>query len=125
MLYDPLTYDNLMMGLVVHFQKQPQRSLGEAASVEGPGVYALYYAGALPAYAPIASGEAPIYVGKAIPPGSRKGDAVDAAVPALRRRINAARQVDWASRQPRRRRLPLQGSGGSARMDNACGAVSH
>lgn len=88
MLYDPLTYDNLMMGLVVHFQKQLQRPLGEAASVEGPGVYALYYAGALPAYAPIASGEAPIYVGKAIPPGSRKVDAVDAAVPALRRRIN-------------------------------------
>ena len=32
MLYDPLTYDNLMMGLVVHFQKQPQHSLDEAAS---------------------------------------------------------------------------------------------
>ena len=37
MLYDPLTYDNLMMGLVVQFQKQPQHSLSEAASIEGPG----------------------------------------------------------------------------------------
>lgn len=98
MLYDPLTYDNLMMGLVVQFQKQPQHSLGDAAFIEGPGVYALYYAGTLPVYAPIASSENPIYVGKAVPPGSRKGDAVDAAVPALRRRINEhAKSIEQAA----------------------------
>ncbi|MBI4214225.1 MAG: Eco29kI family restriction endonuclease [Chloroflexi bacterium] len=45
----------------------------------GAGIYAIYYFGAFPAYAPIApSGamagqEIPIYVGKAVPAGSRQG----------------------------------------------------
>ena len=40
MLYDPLTYDNLMAGLVVHFEKQPKELLSGASGIEGPGVYA-------------------------------------------------------------------------------------
>ena len=87
-LYDPLTYDNLMAGLVVYFQKQDQARLNKATGIEGPGIYALYYTGTLPVYKPIADGEAPIYVGKAIPPGSRKGDTVDVSVPVLQRRLN-------------------------------------
>ena len=123
MLYDPLTYDNLMMGLVVHFEKQPQVPLDAAASAEGPGVYALYYAGAFPAYAPIASGESPIYVGKAIPPGSRKGDAVDAAVPALRRRLNEharsiAQAVNLDAKDFRCKPLAVQPSGFRWRSDS-------
>ena len=70
MLYDPLTYDNLMAGLVVHFEKQPKELLSGASGIEGPGVYALYYSGAHSAYELIANGETPIYVGKAVPPGS-------------------------------------------------------
>ncbi|MDE3078039.1 MAG: Eco29kI family restriction endonuclease [Chloroflexota bacterium] len=58
----------------------------------GAGVYALYYAGPSPLYAPLASQNAtgcnaPIYVGKAVPGGSRKGVAVQAAGPALYRRL--------------------------------------
>lgn len=87
-LYDPLTYDNLMAGLVVHFEQQPIAPLDGVSSVEGPGIYALYYSGAHSAYRPIANGERPMYVGKAVPPGSRKGDAVDVEAPALQRRIN-------------------------------------
>ncbi len=46
---------------------------------EGAGIYAIYYSGDFPAYAPIASKnkgkdpKQPIYVGKAIPSGGRKG----------------------------------------------------
>ena len=86
--YDPLTYDNLMAGLVVHFEKQSKDPLGGVSAIEGPGIYALYYSGDYRAYKPIAAGGTPIYVGKAVPPGSRKGDAVDVQAPALQRRIN-------------------------------------
>lgn len=42
---------------------------------EGAGSYAIYYSGDFPAYAPISSPECerPIYVGKAVPPGGRRG----------------------------------------------------
>ena len=39
-LYDPLTYDNLMAGLALHFQRRPQRPLAaiEEDKIEGTGV---------------------------------------------------------------------------------------
>ncbi len=61
--------------------------MDEASSIEGPGIYSLYYSGTLPVYAPIATSEVPIYVGKAIPLGARKGDAVNVNAPSLQRRI--------------------------------------
>ena len=76
-LYDPLTYDNLMAGLALHFHQrtlQPPAATLDA-DVQGPGVYALFYAGSFAAYETIANAETPIYVGKAVPPGSRKGAA--------------------------------------------------
>ena len=87
-LYDPLTYDNLMAGLTAHFEKQAKVRLNQAKGIQGPGIYALYYSGSHSAYQQIAAGETPIYVGKAVPPGSRKGDTVDETAPALQRRIN-------------------------------------
>lgn len=44
-------------------------------SFTGPGVYALFYDGELPIYQTVRSSDAtsPIYVGKAVPPGARKG----------------------------------------------------
>ena len=102
-LYDPLTYDNLMAGLVVHFERQPRQGLSNTVDVEGPGIYAIFYAGAYGPYAPVAGSEYPIYVGKAVPPGSRKGEDIDASAPALRRRlrehaksISAAENIDLA-----------------------------
>ncbi len=86
-LYDPLTYDNLMAGLVLYFMKQNKVRLDQASGIEGPGIYSLYYSGTLPVYTPIANSESPIYVGKAIPPGSRKGDTVNVNAPSLQRRI--------------------------------------
>lgn len=96
-LYDPLTYNNLMAGLVVHFERRPRKALGDTDDVEGPGIYALYYAGTFSPYASIANSEHPIYVGKAVPPGLRKGDIVDANAPALRRRLREhAKSIDAA-----------------------------
>lgn len=86
-LYDPLTYDNLMAGVVVHFERQQLVRLAHAADIRGPGIYALFYDGPHDAYRPISGTPNPIYVGKAVPPGARKGTAVDVSAPALQRRI--------------------------------------
>ena len=91
-LYNPLTYENLMSGLAVHFQQVPKRPLSNAIDpnpvVHGPGVYAIYYVGSLDVYEPIKDGEKPIYVGKAVPPGGRKGGGKpDTRNPALHKRL--------------------------------------
>ena len=87
-LWDPLTYDNLMAGTVAYFETQEQRPLGDVSAAEGPGIYALYYKGTMVEYQPIADGRRPIYVGKAVPKGSRTGGAeLDVKHPALRNRL--------------------------------------
>ena len=89
-LYDPLTYENLMAGLALHFRQRTQHLLSAItanADVAGPGVYALFYTGSFASYETIARGERAIYVGKAVPPGARKGTGTNAGIPALRRRL--------------------------------------
>lgn len=46
---------------------QSRHALGSVARFYGSGVYALYYIGDFPAYAPIRGAETPIYIGKADP----------------------------------------------------------
>ncbi len=97
-LYDPLTYDNLVRGLIVYFEQQKQANLHRSSdldSVAGPGVYSLYYAGDLEFYSPINDSDRPVYVGKGATPNP------DA--PALRRRlvehsksIAQAASLDWS-----------------------------
>ena len=86
-LYDPLTYNNLMAGMVSHFEKQTIERLDTIVNIPGSGIYSLFYSGALPVYRPLSGRGMPIYVGKAVPPGSRKGDQVDVDSPALQRRL--------------------------------------
>ena len=77
-LYDPLTYDNLMLGCVHHFESRAQERLDVAGgSVDGPGIYAIYYVGDSRHYQRIADGVRPICVGKAVPSGTRKGGVVN------------------------------------------------
>ena len=97
-LWDPLTYETLMAGTVAHFEAQEQRPLDDIVGVEGPGIYALYYTGAMAEYQPISDGTRPIYAGKAVPKGARKGGGeVDVNHPALRTRLsNHARSVEQA-----------------------------
>ena len=90
-LYDPLTFENLMVGVTAHFEKQVKVRLDQATGIQGPGIYALYYCGSHPAYQPIAAGDTPIYVGKALPPGARKGTDVDETKPVLQSRIDEHR----------------------------------
>ena len=60
---------------------EPVVPLTEVRRFAGAGVYALFYAGSFPPYAPVRSPDAaqPIYVGKADPSGGRKGGATGAA----------------------------------------------
>ena len=91
--YDPLTWENLMAGLVVHFERQPCMSLTEVDTVRGPGVYVLFYKGPYPAYTPISGTPKPIYAGKAVPKGARKGTVrKNAGRTALRSRLNNHRK---------------------------------
>ena len=76
-----------MAGMVSHFEKQTIERLDTIVNIPGPGIYSLFYSGALPVYRPLSGREMPIYVGKAVPPGSRKGDQVDVDSPALQRRL--------------------------------------
>ena len=116
-LYDPLDYDNLMRGVVYHFEKRQKWSLDfeitakffsptvssgidvsriAAAKIQGPGVYALYYTGNMTCYSSIGA-NVPIYVGKAVPRGARTGGKLNSDGPALRRRIvEHSKSIDQA-----------------------------
>ena len=88
--YDPLDYDNLTVNLVRELMSRPPVDLPLPDRFPGPGVYALFYDGDYGPYGTLRSTDAtqPIYVGKAVPPGARKGgSAPDESEPMLHRRI--------------------------------------
>jgi hypothetical protein len=76
--FNPLDKESLAESLATAFMRQPCRPMPPQPIV-GAGVYALYYKGQLSFYEPLAryntdnSCKVPIYVGKAIPKGGRKG----------------------------------------------------
>ena len=69
--YNPLSLDELGRNAVRALMAYPTDTLPPAETFDGAGVYALHYTGLHPAYR--ALGDAPIYVGKADPPGRRQG----------------------------------------------------
>ena len=77
--FNPLDKKNLAASVAEAILASKPHRLGELPSFEGAGVYAIYYSGRFPAYAEISkrnqgdSKTAPIYVGKAVPAGARKG----------------------------------------------------
>jgi hypothetical protein len=73
--YNPLDYANLTKNCVRELMTRGPYSLEFTEPFVGSGVYALFYTGSLALYRPIRSPDAkwPIYVGKAVPPGARKG----------------------------------------------------
>lgn len=77
--YNPLDKLNLAKSIETELLGRPGISFAEADAITGAGVYVIYYAGDFPAYAAIATenkegaNAKPIYVGKAIPKGGRKG----------------------------------------------------
>ena len=76
-----------MPGIVIRFEPQPLLPLAEEISIQGPGDYCLFYNGTHAAYKSISQTALPTYAGKAIPPGSRRGDEGDVRARVLQRRI--------------------------------------
>lgn len=76
--YNPLDKVNLGKSVVEALLELPQLALEKLVPFNGAGIYAIYYHGPFEPYQTIANpieGELapPIYVGKAVPSGSRKG----------------------------------------------------
>jgi hypothetical protein len=73
--YDPLNYDNLARSVVQALLGGPEVPLPPPETFEGAGVYAIYYHGDFKGYSPLVKAQSrpPIYVGMAVPMGSRKG----------------------------------------------------
>jgi hypothetical protein len=89
--FNPLDRINLARSVERALLERPCERLPLEAVFNGAGLYAIYYHGPFPAYEPISSPACvvPIYVGKAVPRGSRKGlvDLGAPVGPVLRNRI--------------------------------------
>ena len=79
--YNPLDKANLGKSVADALLEKQLEPLAKIARFDGAGVYAIHYLGEFSAYSSprLARGNestaVPIYVGKAVPPGSRKGNA--------------------------------------------------
>jgi hypothetical protein len=77
--YNPLDKKNLGASVAEALLGRKLRPLGELSAFHGAGIYAIYYRGDASVYERLARSnqgddpQAPIYVGKAIPEGARKG----------------------------------------------------
>lgn len=76
--YNPLDKANLGKSVVDALLLLPQSRLLDVEPFDGAGIYAIYYHGDFEPYGAIRDGETPIYVGKAVPSGSRKGASLTA-----------------------------------------------
>lgn len=99
--YDPLDYENLARSVVRALLDRDEEPLPSTIAFEGAGVYAIYYHGDFKPYATIVEAlpKRPIYVGKAIPTGARKGGGIPASSQGreLYRRLNEhAKSLDLA-----------------------------
>ena len=81
--FNPLDKQNLGSSVAEALVSATAHPLGALPAFNGVGIYAIYYCGAFPAYKQIAdqngdrsSPRVPIYVGKAVPAGARKGGAL-------------------------------------------------
>src|SRR5271166_4945652 len=77
--FNPLDKRNLGESVATALLNRPVGDLPPADQFTGAGIYVIYYVGPFPLYEPIAVRNRehrfsqPIYVGKAVPPGARKG----------------------------------------------------
>jgi len=103
--YNPLDKRNLGKSVADALLNDPPDPLGGLAKFKGAGIYAIYYTGDFDLYAPIAERnrenrfELPIYVGKAIPAGARKGGVglgIDPGTALFSRLSDHAKSIDQA-----------------------------
>jgi Eco29kI restriction endonuclease len=93
--YNPLAKANLAVSVAQALLRSDVRPLDETDKLIGAGVYAIYYTGDFPPYEPLKRKnidrkfKQPIYVGKAVPKGARKGGVTfeSASEAALRSRL--------------------------------------
>ncbi len=77
--YNPLDKINLAKSIEFELLGRAPVSFSDTVSIKGAGVYVIYYTGPFPAYQDISQKNEngkfrqPIYIGKAIPKGGRKG----------------------------------------------------
>jgi len=76
--FNPLDMENLARSIVTRIEEMPPVALDAVPAFKGAGIYALYYTGDFAAYADLAAANAetvlhPIYIGKAVPKGGRRG----------------------------------------------------
>lgn len=77
--FNPLDKRHLGESVGQAMLRQPVTSLNNLETFNGAGIYAIYYTGDFPCYKPITDCNinkqfnAPIYIGKAVPKGARKG----------------------------------------------------
>lgn len=77
--YNPLEKENLARSIEGELLGRDPQPLSSVDDITGAGIYAIYYSGDFHAYRPLRSAvppppsSIPIYVGKAIPKGGRKG----------------------------------------------------
>lgn len=76
--FDPLAVENVGVTLAVELLEQPTVPFPPTERFNGPGVYALYYSGDHPAYAPLVELDAgrstyPVYVGRAARQNANQG----------------------------------------------------
>lgn len=84
-IFNPLDKENIGKSIVEALLSSPSRPLSDLQSFVGAGVYAIYYRGSFLPYRPLAhlnsnEDRHPIYVGKAMPKGGRKGLVMDASM---------------------------------------------
>lgn len=74
--YNPLDKNNLGASVADALLERAKMPLEDVEQFIGAGIYAIYYTGDFTPYSPIITdGDGiPIYVGKAVPPGARKGN---------------------------------------------------
>lgn len=99
--FNPLDTRNLGIAVAKALLEKKAHPLGSLPAFRGAGIYAIYYHGSFKPYAPIAKANSvtsdprwPIYVGKAMPEGGRKG-AFSTSVtdtPALNKRLKDHRK---------------------------------
>jgi len=83
---------SIMEEAISFFEKTPVHNLPPQSAFPGPGVYAIYYVGPHKIYTAVVANNnkecvLPIYVGKAVPPGSRTARNISSNTPDLYKRL--------------------------------------
>ncbi|MCB1225320.1 MAG: Eco29kI family restriction endonuclease [Verrucomicrobiales bacterium] len=87
-VFNPLSKQNLGKSVIDALLESPALPLAGVSNFFGAGIYAIYYSGSFPSYKPLSdlnrqAAKYPIYVGKAIPKGGRKGTNSDASLESI------------------------------------------